>query len=532
MRPHAAPALLVVALAVAPPAGAAGPVLRLAAPPEESNGGIPTLDPQADGSYNGWSFSLLRATCTTLVEFPDRSGRRADIPVPAGATGFPLISRDGKTYTFTIRRGLRFSDGTPVTAAHYARAIQRLRDPAMHGPSVAGAPTGIDVYASDFARYGARGSTLRITLKEPAGDLLARLALPMFCPVPTDFPSAPEGIPLTVGSGPYRLVSQVPNRSILLRPNRYYHGPRERRFGAITVTLEGTPQTLFSAVEANKFDYAFTSVPRELRVGAVASYGLGKRRLFYKPSNTTLYVAFNLRSPLFRNNLPLRRAIGYAIDRPELFRIGGIGLGSRRLAQLISPGIPGFSPAANLFPLSGADFRTAGRLANGHLRSGHAVLYSLNGPVNIRQSQVIQYDLKQIGLDVEIRPMSFAVLFPRLSDPNERWDMTGVTGWVSDYPDPSNFVIPLFTHLRGAHYDATGFSNGAIDARVRAANRLQGNARVRAFASIAHDIVKNYVPIVPVGAGQGMGLVSKRLGCVTFNPETEINLLGLCLRER
>jgi len=349
----------------------------------------------------------------------------------------------------------------------------------------------------------------------------------VFCPVPPDTPSDPDGIPLTIGSGPYHLVEQVPARSILLGRNPFYRGPRKAEFGSISVAIGGTPQSLFQDVARGTYDYAFDPVPRDLARQAVAQYGVGRGRLFYVPSISLFYSLLNLRSPLFRDNLPLRKAIGYAIDRPELFR--PYPFGAHRSAQLIPPGIAGFSPAANVFPITGADVRTARRLARGHLRGRHAVLYSLPSPDNLRQSEIIKYNLGQIGLDVEIRPFSFSALFTKLADPAERWDLTGGISWFADYPDPSDFMTPLFTTLPGGYWNLSGLNDPGLNRRVLAANRLLGPRRIRAFARIAHDLVRDVVPVVPLGAGQGMRLVSARVGCVHFEAGVGVDLSALCL---
>ena len=102
-----AAAFAVVACCVS--ASAAGDTLRLGA--SASNWTV--LDPQV-GTFWGDAWSLLHASCTTLVTSPAVSGQRGQPPpaiVPDGARGFPRVSPDGRTYTFTVRRDLRFRTG-------------------------------------------------------------------------------------------------------------------------------------------------------------------------------------------------------------------------------------------------------------------------------------------------------------------------------------------------------------------------------------------------------------------------------------
>ena len=96
--------------------------------------GIDSMDPALSSSPPGWA--LLDTTCARLMAYPDK-------PPPAGfrlepevAAGFPTVSRDGKTYTFRLRSGFRFSDGAPVRASAFARAINRMLAPEMNSPGV------------------------------------------------------------------------------------------------------------------------------------------------------------------------------------------------------------------------------------------------------------------------------------------------------------------------------------------------------------------------------------------------------------
>jgi peptide/nickel transport system substrate-binding protein len=506
MRRFAALAFVVALLVTASPAAAAGPTLRLAL----SDSQWSALDPQV-GTFWSQAWSLLHATCTTLVTFPDRNG--PPIVVPDGAAAYPRVSANGRRYTFEIRSDLRFSDGTRVTAASYAHAIGRLLDPRLQS-EMAFEAEGI------VAAHGRR-RTLTIVLNRPAGDLLTRLALPMFCPVPTNFPVDPAGITLTVGSGPYHVASLTPHRSAVLVPNRFYRGPRPQRFARMILTYAGTPQSLAADVAAGRYDYSFDSVPSDLRPEMVKRFGVGRGRLYYEPLPVLFYLPFNLQSPLFRGNVPLRRAIEYAIDRAQVVRQLD-PFSARRLGQLIPPGFAGH--AGDVFPVGGANLEVARRLARGHLRSGRLVFYTFAAPQFSRVADIIVYNLEQIGLDVEVRRFGARVEMTRLLQPGEPWDL-GTALWIADSPDASQFVTPIL--------GPTGFSplrTPRFEARLRAATALTGAARTRAFASLAQWALRDQAPVVPLYSTALLHIVSARLGCVSIGP-TAINLAGLCLRE-
>ena len=171
-----------------------------------------------------------------LREAPQLSRRAAATAgtrlVPEVAASLPRISRDRLTYTFQLRPGWRFSDGEPVTAASFARAFERARSPELVSPA--------EPYLREVASWQARGRTLTIRLRTPAPDFTQRLALPYFCAVPT---SAPNDQSDTLPSaGPFAIASYTPGRSLVLRRNPYYHGPRHPTCSGSSTTSVRSPR--------------------------------------------------------------------------------------------------------------------------------------------------------------------------------------------------------------------------------------------------------------------------------------------------
>ena len=93
-------------------------------------------DPRLDYAvtFDADSWAIAYATCANLMTYPDRGGQAGARPYPEGAAAYPKVSRDGKTYTFRVRAGLRFQTGAPLTAANYAAALRRDLDPATQSP--------------------------------------------------------------------------------------------------------------------------------------------------------------------------------------------------------------------------------------------------------------------------------------------------------------------------------------------------------------------------------------------------------------
>ena len=96
--------------------------------------GLDSIDPALASTAPGWA--VLDTTCARLLAYPDKPPPAAFRFVPEVAAGLPKISRDGKTYTFRLRKGFRFNDGTDVKASAFARAINRTLEPGVNSPGV------------------------------------------------------------------------------------------------------------------------------------------------------------------------------------------------------------------------------------------------------------------------------------------------------------------------------------------------------------------------------------------------------------
>jgi peptide/nickel transport system substrate-binding protein len=151
-----------------------------------------TFDPQA--------LQMVYATCAGLLTYPDRPAPEGTRLVPDVAQALPAVSADGRTYTFIVRPGFRFSpsSGAPVTAATFKHTIERALGPKLRGgaPSFVGDIVGMPAFqagrTAHLAGVTARGDRLQVRLAAPAPDLPARIATLSFCAVPDDTPAAAQ----------------------------------------------------------------------------------------------------------------------------------------------------------------------------------------------------------------------------------------------------------------------------------------------------------------------------------------------------
>ena len=185
-------------------------------------GGFDHVDPALAFTQPAWA--LLDTVCARLMTHPDKSTPKAFELVPEVATAQPKVSSDFKTFTFTLRKGFRFSDGTPVRANAFAHAINRTLAPGVNSPGalftrdIVGAADVLAGRAKTAKGVAARGHTLVVRLTRPTPDFAARTSLPFFCAVPPGLPPNAEGARAFDAAGPFYVSEYRPGERVEIRP--------------------------------------------------------------------------------------------------------------------------------------------------------------------------------------------------------------------------------------------------------------------------------------------------------------------------
>jgi len=520
---------------------------RAARPPRDRPDVLTVLRPQGlpSGTDPALAFTgqpQTHATCALLFDYPER-------PFPAGAQlhpevaeAMPDVSDGGRTHTFRVRPGFRFSppSNAPVTAHAFRRAIERALHPrtGSYAAVIMSDIAGFRAYqrgrANHLAGVTSRGDTLTIRLQAPSRTLLQRLAATYFCAVPPTTPISAAGIGQIPMAGPYYIASYVPKRRLVLRRNPNYGGTRSAKFREIDMDLEHVaPQSAVADVEAGRADYVSTVPPDSIaaldrRYGARSgSAQAGKQRYFSGTAPALHYFALNTRRPLFASRR-LRQAVNAALDRRALARrvqYGRLGGPGRPTDQFIPPGQPGFRDAA-IYPLGGPDLPRARRLAG--RRPRRAVLYTCNLPHCLEHGRVLRKNLAAIGIDVVVRNFSLGQMFKRLGRAGEPWDI-GYANWFVDYADPSQFIELIFAAPPPDGGNPGRFRDEGIFRRMRAAARLSGTARSRAYAQLDADLARAGAA-APFATAVTTDFFSDRIGCQVHQPMYGIALGELCVR--
>jgi YVTN family beta-propeller protein len=539
---------------VAPtPAGSGGGTLRMV-----SFNDVGAMDPALADTRPSWQ--LLYATCAALVNYPDKTGPAGSQLKPEVAQALPTRSPDGRTYTFTIRRGFRFSppSGQPVTAQTFKDSIERTLNPAMHSYYSSALTTsspvaatsylsdvvGADPYmagkASHITGVVARGDTLTIRLTAPAPDFLSRLALPGFCAVPSDTPAEPNLRRVPPSAGPYYVTSYMPGQEVTLARNPNYHGGRPRRFAHIQLTVRVPAARAVDEIESGTADYTtlggdtygFTPAIRHLVPQLASAYGAGSaaaargmRQYFVNPVPELHFLALNTHRPLF-SDVRLRQAVNYAIDRPKLAELGFDyqPLPGPTADHYLPPGTPGYR-AARVYPPRPDLARARQLVESAHARGSTAVLYTAQVQPMPELAQSVKNELGAIGIQVRIKLFPDATrLYKHLGTPGEPFDLaTG--GWLADYPDPTQTFDALFDGTAGV----PPFNDPAYHRRLAAAARLSGPQRYLTYGALDLNLARNAAPLAAFGNPSINDFFSTRIGCQTFGVYG-MDLAALCIR--
>jgi ABC-type transport system substrate-binding protein len=358
-------------------------------------------------------------------------------------------------------------------------------------------------------------------------EFLARLSL--LCAVPSTVPGDPEGAKAPLPSpAPYFVSEYVPGERFVLERNTFYRGPRPHHVDRITTDLRGDASAI-DAVERGELDYVHPTPdlnPHLARL--VRRHGVNRSRMFVQPGLGMRMFLINTSRPLFRNNVALRRALNFAVDRRALVREFG-PYAATATDQYLPHAMPGFRDE-RIYPLRGPNLPRARALARGRTRSGGAVLYTCSDrPDCIALAQVLQQNLAAIGLKLRIRQFPLQVMFRKLANPREPFDLAWV-GFLLPVPDP-NAALGIFDGRFIGQPDNENwsyFDSARYNRLFERAGRLVGPARYRAYGDLDVQLARDAAPAIAVVNSNTWAFVSARTGCVVLNPF--LDLTAVCLK--
>jgi peptide/nickel transport system substrate-binding protein len=407
------------------------------------------LDPQE--GYTTQAAEPDWISYTPLLTYKHASGSDGTKLIPGLADNLPQISKDGKTYTLTLRKGLLFSDGKAVKASDFRYTIERAIKLNWGGKSfftnyIAGASafdTGKSSTISGIQTDDATGKIV-IHLTTPYGAFPNVLAFPSAGLVPTGTAMTNLSSNPPAGVGAYMIKDVSPNRSFTLVKNPHFAslgipGIPKGHLDTIKVTITSNTQSEAEQVlqdQADAFD-AGDTLPASL-LPQITSKASGRFSRETIPS--TFYFFLNTRMAPF-NNPMARQAVNYAIDRRAMVRLASGFL--KPECYFLPDGITGH-PTGNCAygSQNGApDLAKAKQLVKQAGLDGTKV--TVWGETRAPRKQYVEYYtsvLNQIGFKATPKIISDSVYFPTIGNANTH-AQTGFADWLQDFPNPSDFYL-------------------------------------------------------------------------------------------
>ena len=534
-------ALGVVAVAPGSPAGAsssyqsqhAGGTLKLLA---TTAGG--TLDPQVNYTLQYWQ--LYQATYDGLVSFQKVSGAGSFDVVPDLAVALPKVTNAGKTYTFTLRKGIKFSNGKPVTVNDVLSSFQRIFK--VSNPNagswynvIVGGPACVTTPATCTLKGGvvvnAAANTVTINLLTPDAEFLDQLAVPFGSILPSSAPMKDAGSTPIPGTGAYEFKSYNPNTGLVMARNPYFKvwsaAAQPKGYpNEIDMNFGATVESEVTAVENGQGDWVFDPLPSDRLASLSTKYA---SQLHIHSLTADWYIPMNVNLAPF-NNLKARQALNYAIDKNAAIKLFGGKLLAQPTCTILPPGFPGFVQSCAYNKGSGStyagpDLAKAKALVKASGTKGDAVaIVVTNDPVNEAVGQYVQSVLNSIGYKATVKPLSANIQFTYIQNTKNKVQIS-LSQWYQDYPAASDFIKVLlscseFHPASDNSINIAGFCNKALDAKMNTAETMEltnPTGANKLWGQIDQQLMANYAPWVPLFNPKQIDFVGKRVGNYQFS---------------
>jgi len=449
--------------------------------------GAPSGSPDPQINYTLQEWQLLVITHDGLVGFKRASGTEGTKLVPDLATSVPKPTDGGKTYTFTLRKGIKFSDGKELKASDVKYTFERLfkigsspnagtwynvivgGDACVKSPKTCNLNQGVVV-------DDAKGTvTFHLTKGDP--EFLDKLAVPFAFILPTGTPNKEVQIP-PPGTGPYKFVEYNPNKEIkLVRNTNFKEWSKDAQpNGNPDVIIQKfglSAEAEVTQVENGQADWMFDNPPSD-RLSEISTKHADQ--VHVNPLTAVWYFAFNVRIPPF-NNLKARQGVNFATDRNALVKIyGGPNL-AVPTCQILPPNFPGYKPYCPYTKNPGSGKWTAPDMAKAKQLIAASGTKGASVKVN---TDTVETDkalglyfvglLNQLGYKATLQALSPDIQYPYCQNSKNQVQVCW-SSWYQDYPAASDFLNILlgcgsFIPNSNASPNIAEFCNKPIQAQM------------------------------------------------------------------
>jgi peptide/nickel transport system substrate-binding protein len=433
--------------------------------------GIDFLDPGLSYTVQGWS--IMWNVYLPLLGYKHVNGPDGATLVPYLAQDMPTVTNGGKTYEFTLRKGIKYSDGTEVKASDFKSTIERDFKVDSPGVGFFGNIVGADEYGKtkkgDISGITADDATGKITinLNAPQGDFEYILATTFAAPVPPSTPDKDQSTTPAPSTGPYMIKSYKPNKQAIVVRNPNFDASKfdgnvpAGNPDKMTIDIIGDDSVALQRVISGQDDYDFHQIPPD-RLSSVQQKYADQIKV-YTPANT-YYFFMNVRVPPF-DNLKVRQAVNYAINREALIRVYG-GLG-QPTEQVLPPTYPQYKKI-NMYPYNLAKAKQL--VAASGDKGMEVTVWNHDRGSDPKATAYLTDVLNKIGFKAKEKIVNSAVYWTTVGNQATKAQI-GFADWFQDYPHPLDWFDVLLngnriTQTHNNNY--ANFDDSAVNAKIEA----------------------------------------------------------------
>ncbi len=493
------------------------------------------------GAYEAQSQQILSLAYDGLVAYRRTGGTTFGPLVADLAAAVPEPSADGRTYVFTLRRGIRYSNGAPIEPEDFRASLEDLLR--RHGkqlPSffntIIGAPRCVrQPHACDLSSgiiTDARQRTITLRLTRPDPYLLYKLASPLAYIAPAEQPFRPDHVP--PGTGPYRIDDFEAQRGVELSRNPYFrvwsHDARPDALAdRILVRVAENPHKQIAAVERGDLDVvtladAFgASVPSDEMEALFTRY---PERLHTSATPSLFYLWMNVHEPPF-DDVRVRRALNYAVDRELVADVEGGDPLALPACHHAAPGHPGYAPECDYTRdprhggiWRGPDLERAHSLIERSHTAGQHVTVSVPSD-KLRVGRYLAKLLERLGYRSRLRDRGDYPDYRDYVADSRNGAQLGTDGWAADFPTPTDFTTPFrcdtYIPRSPENVNLSEYCDKGLERRIGAALSAHG-AEADALWHGAYRYLARSAPAAPLVNRRGAVFVSERLGNYQHHP--------------
>jgi peptide/nickel transport system substrate-binding protein len=506
-----------------------------------ANSSFGVADPAQNYTLQEWQ--LLINTHDGLVQFKRVGGTPGTEIVPDLAESVPTPTDGGKTYTFQIRKGIKFSNGQVLKPSDFVTTFERqytVPGPTSFYAGIVGAsackPSHCDLSKGVVADDSASTLTIHLTAADP--EFLDKLALPFAYAVPKNTSMKLTGNDVPPGTGPYMWKSYNPNKEAVMVRNPYFKvwnaDAQPAGYPDEIVEKFGLPiSDEVTQVERGAADEVFDGdvIPAD-RLNELNSPQY-QNQVHVNPLTADWYFAFNTTTPPF-NNQKARQAVNFAADRGAYVKIGGGSALAQPTCQILPPNFPGYKPycpytsGSDTTKWHGVDLAKAKQLVQESGTAGaKVVVNSGNDETSKALGEQMVSDLNKIGYKASGQYLADGIQYPYVqnSKNHSKWNI-GWSAWYQDYPAPSDFLNVLLgcgsIHPNSdASPNIAAFCDKSIQAKMdqaEAKSVSDPDAANEIWAEVDHEMT-DQAPWVDMYNPKQIDFLSKRVGNYQWNPQ-------------